>query len=324
MTLDPGAARLLRMLANAPRVADGASSAPSRREALLQLAALTADPPDPGVAAEDLICRRRTGQPPLGLRLYRPRNRVQTGGGAAPGLIVYLHGGGWVAGDLATHDGVCRALTAGAGCPVIAVDYRRPPEHPFPAAVHDAVDAVLWASAQARRFGADPSRLALAGDSAGANLAAAAASLLRGRQPSALALLVLLCPILEIAPSHPSRREFAEGYFLDTAQMAQDLADYLGDDGDARDPLASPLLAPDLTGLPATQLHLAQYDPFRDEALAYAERLAAAGVPVRTRVHEGMIHYFYAMPRLIPNARAALAEIAAGVGAALTDATPAC
>jgi acetyl esterase/lipase len=278
----------------------------------LQLAALTADPPDPTVVAEPLVYRRRGPKGPLRLRLYAPRNNEP----ASRGLVIYLHGGGWVAGDLDTHDGVCRALAIHSGCKVIAVDYRRPPEHRFPAAVEDAVDVVTWARSRAARFGADRERLVLAGDSAGANLAAAATGLLLSRGAAPIRLLALLCPILEMAPLHPSRRTFAEGYFLDPAQMAQDLADYLGDPAEAVSPLASPLRLADLSGFPATCLHLAQYDPFRDEALAFAARLTDAGVLVQAKVHPGMIHYFYALPGAIAHARVALAEMGAQIAAA--------
>jgi acetyl esterase/lipase len=303
MTLDPGAARLLRMLAANSAANTAAPSAEDRREALLRLAALTADPPDLQVTTQDLVYRRRGPKGPIALRLYRP-------GEGGDGLIVYLHGGGWVAGDLDTHDGVCRALARHSGCAVLAVDYRRPPEHPYPAALTDALDVMTWARGQARRLGFDPRRLVLAGDSAGANLAAAAAQMLGPRGP---ALLVLLCPILELEPLHPSRQAFAEGYFVSAAQFARDLADYLPDLGLAHDPPVSPLRAPRLAGHPPTQLHLAEYDPFRDEGLVYAARLTDVGVSVSVHLHPGVIHYFYALPRPIPYAREALARIGQGV-----------
>lgn len=312
MSLDPGAARVLRMLAGL-EANDAVASAAERRQALRQLAGMAADPPAPDVIAEPLTYRRRGPRGALRLRRYRTR----AVGEAPGGLIVYLHGGGWVAGDLDTHDGVCRTLVLHSGCQVIAADYRRPPEHPFPAAVDDAIDVAVWARARARAWGADPSKLVLAGDSAGGNLAAVATGGLIASGRPAPALLVLLCPILDLAATYPSRAEFAEGYFLNPRQMRADLAAYLGAAGDSSSPLASPMAIADVSGFPPTHLHLAQYDPFRDEGLAFTARLIASGVPAQAEVHAGMIHYFYALPRLVPAARPVLAAIGAEVAAAL-------
>jgi acetyl esterase/lipase len=307
MPLDPTVERLLAMLAVGGQPGDGVRSPQLRRDALRRLAELGAGDPDPSVRAEDL---RIGAAGALGARLYTPP-------GSAERAIVYLHGGGWVAGDLETHDSLCRILARESAAKVLAVAYRQPPEHPFPAAVDDAVAAFSWARAQAHALGAYPARLALAGDSAGAGLAAAATALLRDAQAPGPALLLLLCPILDVASELPSRRAFAEGYFLQPAQMAQDLADYLPDPALATDPRVSPLRQPNLAGFPPTHLHLAEFDPFRDEALAYAERLRAAGVPATAQAHAGMIHYFYALPRAIPYARNALAQIGAAVREAL-------
>jgi acetyl esterase/lipase len=299
--LDAAAARVLGMLASAPKIDGAAISASSQREALRRLATLASDPPNERVVSEDM-----TGAG-LPLRVYRSDDPGQ-------GLVIYLHGGGWVAGDLQTHDGVCRALAADSGCEVIAVDYRRPPEHPFPAPVEDAADVVDWARA------AHPGAwLALTGDSAGGNIAACALGVLRARGSPPLDLLLLFCPILDTAPNTPSRRDFAEGYFIDERQFARNLADYVPDPTSAA---ASPLHA-DLTGHPPTVLHLAEYDPFRDEGLAYAERLRAAGVAVQTHVHPGMIHYFYALPKLIPYARSAVADAARHVRSSARETVPA-
>jgi len=228
----------------------------------------------------------------LSLRLYRSSE-------PKAGLIVFVHGGGWVAGDLETHDGVCRTLAAESGAAVIAVDYLRPPEHPFPAAVEGVTDVVDWARRTLR-----PDHLGLAGDSAGAHVALCALSLLRSRGSPAPDMVLLLCPIVEIEPARPSRTTFRQGYFIEPRQFDQDVADYRPTPDAA---LTLPSKA-DLSGHPPTLLHVAEYDPFRDEGLAYAARLEAAGVPVQTFVHSGMIHYFYALPRLIPYARTALAE----------------
>ena len=297
MALDAAAARLLAMLASAPNDGVVAPTVRSRREALRGLAALGADPRDERVTSEDMV---GAGVP---LRLYTP-------GQVRQGLIVYIHGGGWVAGDLDTHDGVCRALAAESGAQVIAADYRRPPENPFPAAVEDAADTIDWA-----RQTLQADRLVLAGDSAGAHVALCALGLLRTRGSPAPDLVLLFCPIVQVEPSYLSRRTFRQGYFIDQGQFDQDVAAYRPAPDVA---LTSPMRA-DLSGHPPALLHLAEYDPFRDEGLAYAERLSAAGVPVQAFVHPGMIHYFYALPRLIPYARKALAEAARQARSAMGD-----
>ena len=305
MALDRGAQRLLKMLAATGQGAGAARTPAERRRGLDSLAELFDTPPDKAVEATDLTLPGPAG--PLGAQLYAPA-------AAAQGLIVYFHGGGWVAGSLATHDGVCRRLAIGSGLKVLAIDYRLAPEHPFPAALDDALAAVRWAGASAEALDFDPARLVVAGDSAGAGLAAAVAQS-ADRPP--LALQLLICPILNLAGDSASRRAFAEGYFLDPATMAADLADYCGPTADLRDPRLSPLLAERLTGLPPALIHTAEYDPFRDEGEAYARRLRDAGVAVRQTRHGGMIHYFYALPRAIPYAAEALAGIGAEIGAVL-------
>jgi acetyl esterase/lipase len=171
-----------------------------------------------------------------------------------------------------------------------------------------------WASDAAADLGIDARRLAIAGDSAGGGLAAAVA---QSAERPPLALQVLICPILDLAEASGSRREFAEGYFLDAATLAADVADYAGPRADLRDVRLSPLRASTLGGLPPALIHTAEFDPFRDEGEAYARRLSAAGVAVRQTRHDGMIHYFYAMPRPIPHAGEALAAIGGEIAEAL-------
>ncbi len=243
---------------------------------------------------------------PLAARLYAPASD------AGPGLV-YFHGGGFVAGGLDTHDALCRTLAAGSGCRVLSVAYRVAPEHPFPAAVEDAAAAAADVLARAETFGMDPARVAVGGDSAGGTLATLAAGAL-GRR---VALQLLLCPVLDAVPGTASRRAFAKGHLLDAAMMARDLADYAPGAPDPADPRLSPLRAPDLAGMPRALIHTAEFDPLRDEGALYAARLAAAGVAVEHRCHPGMIHHFYGLTGLVPAARAALAGIAAGLGAAL-------
>jgi acetyl esterase/lipase len=304
MTLDPRVERLLRMLSVSTGDAQ-AETVEGRRRGLSSLTALAGGAPLAVASVDRLDCPGPGGVIPI--RRYRPHR-------CGAGAILFMHGGGWVAGDLDTHDGVCRRLADASGCQVLAVDYRLAPEHPFPAGLTDVCAAMAWARAQAPALGFDPGKLVVAGDSAGGNLAAAACLTTEDAAP---ALLLLICPILDLSAESRSRLDFAEGYFLSRTTMARDLADYLQDEKDLRDPRLSPLHAADLSGLPPTHIHVAEYDPFRDEGLAFAERLKAAGRSASIMLHPGMIHYFYAMPGAIPYADAALAQIGAEVRTAL-------
>ena len=304
--LDPRAARLLQMLDAGGVAAAPPQSLQERRESLRALADLAADPPPPGVGCEALTCPAPDGGA-LQVRRYTP-------GSAVPGpALLYLHGGGWVGGDLDTHAGVCGALALAGGCSVFALHYRRPPEHPLPGPIEDALSALDWLRSEAGPLGIDGARLGLAGDSAGANLAAAAA---QDPRAAPLALLLLLCPILDLPRASGSRARFAQGFFLSAARLTADMQDYL-QGAPPDDPRASPLLAPGPPRAPVTLIHAAACDPFRDEAVDYAARLRAAGVRTELTIHPGMIHYFYALPRAIPYARAALAVIGAQVKAEL-------
>ena len=301
MPLDRRAERLLLMLAATRGEADASPAA--RREALRALAATADD-----VSAAASIADRAIEGPggPIPLRLYAP-----DGAGQEPlPALVFLHGGGWVAGDLETHDGFCRRLCVASGWRVIATHYRRAPEHPFPAALDDGLAATRWAMANAAALGIDPARLGVGGDSAGGGLAAAVALALRDAGDVGLALQLLVCPILDIGRTAGSRADFGEGHFISRAVFERDLADY-APAIPAADPRLSPLRAASLVGLPPAVIHTAEFDPFRDEGEAYASRLAWAGVPVRLARHDSMIHYFYALARAIPYAREAAAVMGA-------------
>jgi len=305
MTLDPGAERLLRMLAASGGGAAPGADALARRRMLDRLTQAAGGSQAHKVDTRDLQAPGPAG--PIPVRLYSPP-------GGSPAALVYFHGGGWVAGGLETHDGLCRTLAANSGANLIAVDYRLAPEHRFPAAFDDARAAVNWVSRRGEAMGLDPARLAIGGDSVGGGLAAAVAL---SRDAPPLALQLLLCPILDLVNERASRRAFANGFFLDAATLAQDISDYCGGQGDLSDPRLSPLLANELTRMPPAQIHAAEYDPFRDEAQAYAERLSGAGVAARFTLWPGMIHYFYALPRAIHGAGPALQAIGAGVREAL-------
>ncbi len=205
----------------------------------------------------------------LGLRIYTP---VEAGGPGALPVLVFFHGGGWVVGNLDTHDGLCRRLANAAGCLVVSVDYRLAPEARFPAAVDDAYAATRWVAARASSFGGDGTRLAVGGDSAGGNLAAVVSLLAHERGAPPLRFQLLLYPVTDFAFDTPSYRENGEGYLLTRANMEWYAGHYLRDGADRRHPHAAPLRAADVGGSPPTMVITAQYDPLRDEGEAYAVR----------------------------------------------------
>lgn len=236
-------------------------------------------------------------------RLYRPSAEQ------ALGLLVYFHGGGWVVGDLDTHDATARALAAESGHAVLAVHYRLAPEHPFPAAYDDAVAAVRWAAEHATELGCDPDKLAVGGDSAGGNLAAAVSQ--RGDVPLRFQLLVY--PVTDARCNTSSYDDHCDGPYLTRASMEWYIDHYLsGEEGSADDPRVSPLLADDaaLAKSPPTYVVTVETDVLRDEGEAYAARLEAAGVPTTLRRYEGMFHGFFALPEQIDAGRDAVAEAA--------------
>jgi acetyl esterase len=309
MPLDRRARRLLDMLAAAQPRSNARPSAATRRAALLGLARMGDDTSTP-VNVEDREIPGSAG--PLRIRLYVP---IELSRGLTPGLV-FFHGGGWVAGDLETHDGFCRRLCEASGARIVAVDYRLAPEHPFPAGLTDCLMTINWVANHALMLGLDRSKLAVGGDSAGGGLAAAVTQIARDAGGPAIALQVLVCPILDVARRIGSRAAFGEGHFIGADAFARDLADYAASGPAFDDPRLSPLHAAGLDGLPAALIHTAEFDPFRDEAEAYAEGLRAAGVAVTGVRHPGMIHYFYALARAIPYAEAAAALIGTQMRAA--------
>jgi acetyl esterase len=223
-------------------------------------------------------------------------------------LIVYYHGGGWVVGDLVTHDGVCRFLAAHTGFRVLSVDYRLAPEHPFPAPVEDAVAAFEWAAANAGLLGADPSRIAVAGDSAGANLSAAVSLLTRDAKARP-AMQLLLYPVTDAVGDLPSRKLFAEGFLLTKGDMDWFEGHYIPEGCDESDPRISMMRAPDLAGLPPAYVVTAGFDPLRDEGEAYAVRMREAGNRVALRRHSGLIHGFANLTAVSRTSHAAMREV---------------
>jgi acetyl esterase/lipase len=252
------------------------------------------------------------GATEIPVRLYSPRSKQEA---MLPGLV-YFHGGGWLSGSLESHDGICRALADEGDCRIIAVDYRLAPEHPFPAALEDGAAAILKVASKADELRIDRRRIGVAGDSAGGNLAATLCRALRDQ--AAIALQLLLCPVLDAHGRTPSRRALAQGYFLEERTMVRYFDHYRIAGLAPDDPRVSPLRAPDFRGLPRTRIHAAEFDPLKDEAALYAERLATDGVDARLTIHKGMIHHFYGLGDVIPYARRALEMIGAEIREALS------
>jgi len=221
--------------------------------------------------------------------------------------VAYFHGGGWVQGDLETHHGLCARLARRAGVVVVAIDYRLAPEHKFPAAVEDCLAAYRWLRAHGAELGADPTRVAVAGDSAGGNLAAVVSQLATGAEAPACQALVY--PAVDFALDTASHRDFEDGHVIPRDRILWYMAQYLRGEADRADLRASPLRARDLAGQPPTLVVTAGFDPLREEGRAYADRLRAAGVDTVYREYPGQIHAFVSLTKAIPQGLACTDEI---------------
>jgi len=244
----------------------------------------------------------------LRARLYRPRSAEKS----LPG-VVFFHGGGFVYGDIDTHDAVCRGIAQTTPSAVVSVDYRLAPENKFPAAVEDTVAATGWVAGNAAALGIDPERLIVAGDSAGGNLAAVVALTARDRGAPRLAMQVLVYPAADLAAESESVSRFGEGYLLTRQSIRWVKRSYLRDERDAEDWRASPLRASDFSGLPAAYVLTAGFDPLHDEGEAYARRLMRAGVPVTYECLTGQVHGFLVMGGVIAAAGHAIQRIAQAI-----------
>ena len=248
----------------------------------------------------------------LTVRLYRPS--AQTG---LP-IVLFIHGGGWIVGSIATHDNICRRLANRARAVVVSVGYRLAPENKFPAALEDVYAALQWVHAESGPFGGDPGRIAVSGDSAGGNLAAAVCLITRDRGGPPVRFQALVYPGLDASNlDRESYRLNGKGYYLTKSAIEQIIPLYVNKAAEVFDPRVSPLLAGDVRGLPPGFVITAEFDPLRSEGEAYAARLSAAGIPCRAHRYNGMIHGFMSLTGLLPQAEQAIGEMAAAISEAL-------
>jgi len=315
MQLDADAAAVLDLIRQSGRPPYETMSVAQAREAYDAGRAATQGPPQEVAAVETLQVPGSEGAP-IALRLYRP---LRPSASPTP-VVVYLHGGGWVLGSLESHDGLCRRLANASGCAVASVDYRLAPEHPFPAAGEDALAATRWVAAEATGLGLDRGRIAIGGDSAGANLALITALAARDGDGPALGYQLLLYPVTDLAMDTPSHRLFAEGHLLTSGAMHWFADHYLAGRAKPDDWRVSPLKAPSLSGLPPTYLMSASHDPLRDEGEALALRLVEEGVETTLFRAPGQIHGFLPMDRLIAAATPCLETAARHLRCALAAA----
>lgn len=314
MGLHPEVSNFMDMVAATGLPPVSELSVPEARERIRTGVALFGGAPEPVAGVEDRTIPGPAG--PIPIRVYRPAAT-----GARP-VLAYFHGGGWVVGDLDTHDIPCRALTNRSGCIVVAVDYRLAPEHPFPAAVEDAWAVTKWLAANAGSLGGDPARLAVGGDSAGGNLAAAVAIRARDAGAPRIGFQLLVYPVTDYEFESQSYIDNADGYYLTRDSMVWYWGHYLASESDGVSVDASPLRVADAVGLPPALVITAEFDPLRDQGEAFGRRLQAAGVQATISRHEGMVHGFWNLAGPISRARYAHAEAAAAVAAGLGVADP--
>jgi acetyl esterase len=307
MPLDPPVAAVLEMLANSGTPMSMVDGTP--QQARDGFRTMTVGLRDPATLAQVRSVEDGSLPGPAGdipIRTYRPDSD-----GAVP-TVVYFHGGGFVIGDLDTQDDHARLICRDVAAVVVSVDYRLAPEHPFPAGFEDCLAATRWVAEQVAELGGDAERIAVAGDSAGGNLAAAVALAATGEGGPRLAAQLLLYPGVDFREDdalHPSRVENGEGLFLTAEDMRWFRSHYLHDEAHVTDPRASVLLAPDLSGLPPAVVGTGEYDPLRDEGEAYAGALEAAGVKVVLRRYDGLIHGFFGMGTWSPASAAAARDL---------------
>jgi acetyl esterase len=307
VVLDPDAAAVYTAFQEAGRPAYETLTAPEARAYYTQARFATNPEPPELARVTPLAIPAPHGTIPA--RIYVPKD-PRRHDGLSPALV-FFHGGGWVIGDLDSHDVVCRQLAVEAALIVISVDYRLAPEHKFPAAADDAIAATKWIAANARELGVDAARLSIGGDSAGGNLAAVVALAARDGNGPAIAGQVLIYPAVDFAMTHGSHSEPETSVLLTHSVIRWFRDHYLNGAADVDDWRASPARAQNLGGLPPTYVLTAGADPLRDEGDEYAERLRQAGVPVATKHYPGQFHGFFTMGKLLREANVAVSEIGA-------------
>lgn len=294
MALDPEVTPLLEFFEAMGMPEPGSVPVPELREAFKM------PPPENPTPVGSVDARSIPGPDgEIPVRIYHPS------GDSPHSLLVYFHGGGWVVGDLDSHDEPCRQLCAGSDSVVVSVDYRLAPEVRFPGGLEDCYAATCWAVENAASLGADADRLAVGGDSAGGNLAAAVCLMARDRGGPVIEHQLLIYPVTDDNVDTDSYVANAEGMFLTRAMMQWFWDQYLADPSEGQNPLSAPLKG-SLENLPPATVIVAEYDPLRDEGLAYADALSAAGVPVEQREFKGMIHGFIGMTDALTQARVAM------------------
>jgi acetyl esterase len=299
MPIDPKAEYLLKKMAEMGMKPLSGMSPEEARQMILN-SMRDAGPTRPVASVADRMIPGPAGD--LVIRVYSPH-----GTGPFP-LLVFFHGGGFVLGDINSHDPICRELCEGAGCVVMSVEYRLAPENKFPAATDDALAAIRWAAEHASHMGADPERIAVAGDSAGGTLSAVTALRIRDQGGPPLCGQLLIYPATDFyKPGTPSLRENS-GYFITIEDMEWFMNHYLNDESEADNPYAFPMRAEDLSNLPPALVITGECDPLRDEGEMYAARLKSAGVPVRLIRYEGMIHGFFNFVGLLEQSGEAMYE----------------
>lgn len=311
MPLDPLVKGFLDQMAEVPGPKLSEAGPVGAREIFVGLMQLVGPKDVPVGKTENMSIPGPAG--PIPVRIYTP---VAAGRDPMPALI-YFHGGGFVIGNIETHDGLCRMMANEGGFRVISVDYRLAPENKYPAAIDDAFAALAWVGANAAHIGVDANRIAVGGDSAGGALAAQVTHLAKAKGGLTLACQMLLFPVTQIGEMTESLRQYPVGYFLEKETLDWFYESYLPADADKSDVKVSPLLAKDFSGLPPAFVMLGGFDPLHDEGLQYAEKLRSAGVNVTVDDHADMVHCFIYMQSFLPQAHQALTSAAKAVGAML-------
>ncbi|MGH7840561.1 MAG: alpha/beta hydrolase [Candidatus Binataceae bacterium] len=307
MPLDPQAAAFLKQAADAGAPPIGSLPVAETRAMLLSLF-LPPGPREPIKKVENRVIEQ--GGVKIPIRIYTPEGK-----GTLP-ILIYYHGGGFVIGDCEAYDIPCRALANGAGCIVVSVDYRLAPEHKFPTPPEDCYAAAVWIAGHAAEVGGDAARVAVGGDSAGGNLSAVVAQMARDRKGPAIVFQLLIYPVTDHAANTPSSKANAEGYLLTKAAMDWFWGHYLSNPSDGAKPYASPLRATDFSKLPPALVVTAEFDPLRDEGIAYAQKLQQAGVKVKHSDYLGMIHGFFSLGHVLNRTKDVTKESCAELRAA--------